>query len=352
PRPAAPRPPAPRGVSRTEPDWPADTALVRKPVREALREALTEEMARDDTVLLMGESVGEAQGTYKISQGLLDRFGGTRVLDTPVTEAGFAGLAVGAAWGGLKPVVEFMSMDFALQAMDQIVNSAAKTHYMSGGQLACPIVFRGPDGAAARVGAQHAQSFAAWLAHVPGLKVASPYCASDAKGLLKSAIRDPNPVILLENETLYGKSFEVPDLDDYTVPFGKARRWRSGDDVTLVSYGPAMEATLEAADRLAADGIAADVLDLRSLRPLDEDAVIESVTRTHRCVTIEEGWPMGAIGAHLAAVLMREAFDALDAPVAVLTGADVPMPYAEPLEAVARVTADAVVAAASRVSYA
>ena len=273
------------------------------------------------------------------------------MLDAPPCEQGLAGIGIGAAFGGLRPVVEFMSMAFALQALDQIVQSAAMTHYMSGGRLACPIVFRGPNGTAGRVGAQHAVSLAAWMAHVPGLKVAAPYSASDAKGLLKAAIRDPNPVILLESETLYGQSFDVPDLDDHVVPFGKARRWRAGDDVTLVSYGIGMVATLAAAETLAAEGIAAEVIDLRSLRPLDSAAVIDSVRRTNRCVTVEDGWPVGGIGDHLAAVLMREAFDWLDAPVLAVTGADVPMPYAEALEAAARPSAEQVVAAAKSVLY-
>jgi pyruvate dehydrogenase E1 component beta subunit len=299
----------------------------------------------------MGEEVAEYQGAYKISQGLLDEFGAKRVIDTPITEHGFAGIGVGAAFGGLRPIVEFMTFNFAMQAIDQIINSAAKTLYMSGGQLGCPIVFRGPNGAAARVAAQHSQDYAAWYAHIPGLKVVMPYAASDAKGLLKSAIRDPNPVVFLENEILYGRSFDVPEIDDFTVPIGKARIWRAGQDVTLVSFGIGMAHTLAAADTLAAEGISAEVIDLRSLRPLDTATVLASVQKTNRCVTIEEGWPVGAIGNHISAVLMQEAFDWLDAPVINVTGKDVPMPYAANLEKLALVTLDEVVAAAKKVCY-
>jgi pyruvate dehydrogenase E1 component beta subunit len=299
----------------------------------------------------MGEEVGEYQGAYKISQGLLDEFGARRVIDTPITEHGFAGLAVGAAFGGLRPIVEFMTFNFAMQAMDHIVNSAAKTLYMSGGQMGCPIVFRGPNGAAARVAAQHSQDYAAWYAQIPGLKVAMPYSAADAKGLLKTAIRDPNPVIFLENEILYGRSFEVPDLPDHTVPFGKARIWRDGTDLTIVSFGIGMSHALEAAEALAREGISAEVIDLRTLRPIDYDTVLASVRKTNRCITVEEGWPVGAIGNHLAAHIMQHAFDWLDAPVLNLTGKDVPMPYAANLEKLALITVAEIVAAAKSVCY-
>jgi len=299
----------------------------------------------------MGEEVGEYQGAYKISQGLLDEFGEKRVIDTPITEHGFAGIAVGAAFGGLRPIVEFMTFNFAMQAMDQIINSAAKTLYMSGGQMGAPMVFRGPNGAAARVGAQHSQDYAAWYAHIPGLKVAMPYSASDAKGLLKSAIRDNNPVIFLENEILYGRSFDVPDIEDFTVPFGKARVWRKGTDVTIVSFGIGMQYALEAADKLTEQGISAEVIDLRSLRPIDYDTVLASVQKTNRCVTVEEGFPVGAIGNHLSAVIMQRAFDYLDAPVINCTGKDVPMPYAANLERHALITTDEVIAAVHSVTY-
>ncbi|MBP0480982.1 pyruvate dehydrogenase complex E1 component subunit beta [Sagittula salina] len=332
-------------------DWPDGTKVKSQTVREALRDAMAEEMRANPDVFLMGEEVGEYQGAYKISQGLLDEFGSKRVIDTPITEHGFAGIGVGAAFGGLRPVVEFMTFNFAMQAIDQIINSAAKTLYMSGGQMGCPIVFRGPNGAAARVGAQHSQDYAAWYAHIPGLKVCMPYSASDAKGLLKSAIRDPNPVVFLENEILYGRSFEVPVMDDFTVPFGKARVWREGTDVTLVSFGIGMTYALDAADKLAGDGISAEVIDLRTLRPLDTATVIASVQKTNRCVTIEEGFPVGAIGNHISAVLMTEAFDYLDAPVVNLTGKDVPMPYAANLEKHALVTTAEVVQAAKQVCY-
>ncbi|MEQ5868547.1 pyruvate dehydrogenase complex E1 component subunit beta [Sagittula sp. NFXS13] len=334
-----------------EPDWPEGTETRSQTVREALRDAMAEEMRRDGDVFLMGEEVGEYQGAYKISQGLLDEFGSKRVMDTPITEHGFAGIGVGAAFGGLRPIVEFMTFNFAMQAVDQIVNSAAKTLYMSGGQMGCPIVFRGPNGAAARVGAQHSQDYAAWYAHIPGLKVCMPYSASDAKGLLKSAIRDPNPVIFLENEILYGRSFDVPIMKDFTVPFGKARIWREGTDVTLVSFGIGMTYALEAAEKLAAEGISAEVIDLRTLRPLDTATVIASVQKTNRCVTIEEGFPVASIGNHISAKLMQEAFDYLDAPVINLTGKDVPMPYAANLEKHALVTTDEVIAAVHKVTY-
>ena len=333
------------------PDWPEGTSMVTKTVREALRDAMAEEMRRDDTVLLMGEEVAEYQGAYKISQGLLDEFGPKRVVDTPITEHGFAGVGVGAAFAGLRPIVEFMTWNFAMQAIDQIINSAAKTLYMSGGQMGCPIVFRGPNGAAARVAAQHSQDYAAWYAQIPGLKVVQPYSAADAKGLLKAAIRDPNPVIVLENEILYGKSFEVPELDDFTIPLGKAKIVRKGKDVTLVSFGIGMTYTLEAAAALAEDGIEAEVIDLRTLRPMDRKTVIESVKKTSRCVTVEEGWPVCSIGNHISATLMTEAFDFLDAPVLNCTGKDVPMPYAANLEKLALTTTREVVEAARAVCY-
>ena len=343
----SPAPPA----SDTSPDWPAGTPMKTMTVREALREAMAEEMARDERVYLIGEEVGEYQGAYKISQGLLDQFGPRRVIDTPITEHGFAGIAVGSAFGGLHPIVEFMTFNFAMQAIDQIINSAAKTLYMSGGQMGCPIVFRGPNGAAARVAAQHSQDYAAWYAQIPGLKVVQPWSAADAKGLLKTAIRDPNPVIFLENEIMYGRSFEVPDMEDFTIPFGKAKIWREGTDVTLVSFGIGMNHTMEAADKLAAEGISAEVIDLRTLRPMDTATVIRSVMKTNRCVTVEEGWPVCSIGNHISAVLMQEAFDWLDAPVINCTGKDVPMPYAANLEKLALVTSDEVVAAVKKVTY-
>ncbi|MDA7430296.1 pyruvate dehydrogenase complex E1 component subunit beta [Primorskyibacter aestuariivivens] len=344
---AAPAAPAPD----REQDWPEGTELTQQTVREALRDAMAEEMRADDSVYLMGEEVAEYQGAYKISQGLLDEFGGKRVIDTPITEHGFTGIAVGAAFGGLRPIVEFMTFNFAMQAIDQIINSAAKTLYMSGGQMGAPMVFRGPNGAAARVGAQHSQDYAAWYAHIPGLKVVMPYSASDAKGLLKSAIRDPNPVIFLENEILYGKSFDVPKLDDYTVPFGKARIWREGEDVTIVSFGIGMTYALEAAEKLAEEGISAEVIDLRTLRPMDTDAIISSVQKTNRCVTVEEGFPVGSIGNHISAVLMEQAFDYLDAPVINCTGKDVPMPYAANLEKLALTSTAEVIEAVKKVTY-
>ncbi|MGH1356076.1 MAG: pyruvate dehydrogenase complex E1 component subunit beta [Thalassovita sp.] len=333
------------------PDWPEGTPMKQQTVREALRDAMAEEMTGDESVYLMGEEVAEYQGAYKISQGLLDQFGSKRVIDTPITEHGFAGIAVGSAFAGLRPIVEFMTFNFAMQAIDHIINSAAKTLYMSGGQMGCPIVFRGPNGAAARVGAQHSQDYSAWYAQIPGLKVVAPYSASDAKGLLKTAIRDPNPVIFLENEILYGRSFDVPDMDDFTVPFGKARVWREGTDVTLVSFGIGMQYALEAADKLAEDGISAEVIDLRTLRPIDYDTVLASVMKTNRCVTIEEGFPVASIGNHLSATIMERAFDYLDAPVINCTGKDVPMPYAANLERHALITTDEVIAAVKQVTY-
>ena len=333
------------------PDWPEGTETKKQTVRDALNTAMAEEMRRDGDVFIMGEEVAEYQGAYKITQGLLDEFGAKRVIDTPITEHGFAGIGVGAAFGGLRPIVEFMTWNFAMQAIDQIINSAAKTLYMSGGQMGCPIVFRGPNGAAARVGAQHSQDFAAWYAQIPGLKVVQPYSASDAKGLLKSAIRDPNPVVFLENEILYGRSFDVPVLDDFTVPFGKARIWREGSDVTIVSFGIGMTYALEAAEKLAEGGIEAEVIDLRTLRPLDYDTVLASVMKTNRCVTVEEGWPVGAIGNHLSAVIMERAFDYLDAPVLSCTGKDVPMPYAANLEKLALTSTQEVIETVRKVTY-
>ncbi|HAQ47088.1 MAG TPA: pyruvate dehydrogenase complex E1 component subunit beta, partial [Rhodobacter sp.] len=333
------------------PDWPEGTPMKSMTVREALREAMAEEMRANPNVFLMGEEVGEYQGAYKISQGLLDEFGEKRVIDTPITEHGFTGIAVGAAMAGLNPIVEFMTFNFAMQAIDHIINSAAKTLYMSGGQMGCPIVFRGANGAAARVGAQHSQDYAAWYAQVPGLKVIMPYSAADAKGLLKQAIRDPNPVIFLENEILYGRSFDVPVLDNFTIPFGKAKIWREGKDVTLVSFGIGMGYALEAADKLAAEGISAEVIDLRTLRPIDYETVLASVRKTNRCVTVEEGWPVSSIGNHLSATIMERAFDYLDAPVINCTGKDVPMPYAANLEKLALLTSDEVVAVVKSVCY-
>lgn len=333
------------------PDWPEGTSLKQQTVREALRDGMSEEMRRDGDVFLIGEEVAEYQGAYKISQGMLDEFGSKRVIDTPITEHGFAGIATGAAFGGLRPIVEFMTFNFAMQAIDHIINSAAKTLYMSGGQMGAPMVFRGPNGAAARVGAQHSQDYAAWYMQVPGLKVAMPYSASDYKGLMKTAIRDQNPVIFLENEILYGRSFDVPEIDDYTVPFGKARIWREGDDVTIVSFGIGMTYALEAADQLAEEGIMAEVIDLRTLRPMDTPAIIKSVMKTNRLVTVEEGWPQGCVGNYISSVVMQEAFDYLDAPVINCTGKDVPMPYAANLEKHALLTAAEVVEAVKKVTY-
>ena len=344
---AAPAAPAPD----TSPDWPEGTEMKTQTVREALRDAMAEEMRNHDEVFVMGEEVAEYQGAYKITQGLLDEFGARRVIDTPITEHGFAGIGVGAAFGGLRPIVEFMTFNFAMQAIDQILNSAAKTLYMSGGQMGCPIVFRGPNGAAARVGAQHSQCYAAWYSHIPGLKVVMPYSAADAKGLLKQAIRDPNPVIFLENEILYGRSFDVPVLDDFTVPFGKAKIWREGSDVTIVSFGIGMTYALEAAERLAEDGISAEVIDLRTIRPMDTDAILASVMKTNRLVTVEEGFPQSSVGNYITSVVMQQAFDYLDAPVINLTGKDVPMPYAANLEKLALVTTDEVVEAVRKVTY-
>jgi pyruvate dehydrogenase E1 component beta subunit len=344
----APAPAEVRGWPHTDlPEGPTKTMTVR----EALREAMAEEMRADPTVFLMGEEVGEYQGAYKISQGLLDEFGAKRVVDTPITEMGFAGIGVGASWGGLKPIVEFMTFNFSMQAMDHIVNSAAKTLYMSGGQMGSPMVFRGPNGAAARVGAQHSQDFAAWYAAIPGMRVCMPYSAADAKGLLKTAIRDPNPVVFLENEILYGRSFEVPTADDFTIPFGKASILRPGTDVTLVSFGIGCSHALAAADELAKEGISAEVINLRTLRPIDYDTVLASVMKTNRCVTVEEGFPVGSIGDHIASTIMQRAFDYLDAPVVTCTGKDVPMPYAANLEKFALITPAEVVTAVKSVCY-
>jgi pyruvate dehydrogenase E1 component beta subunit len=345
---AAPAPVAASGWPHTDlPEGPTKTMTVR----EALREAMAEEMRADPTVFLMGEEVGEYQGAYKISQGLLDEFGPRRVVDTPITEMGFAGIAVGASWGGTKPIVEFMTFNFAMQAIDHILNSAAKTLYMSGGQMGSPMVFRGPNGAAARVGAQHSQDYAAWYAAIPGLRVCMPYSAADAKGLLKSAIRDPNPVVFLENEIMYGRSFEVPTDPNFVVPFGKASIMRSGSDVTIVSFGIGVAHALAAAETLAGEGISAEVINLRTLRPIDYDTVLASVMKTNRCVTVEEGFPVGSIGDHIASTVMQRAFDYLDAPVVTCTGKDVPMPYAANLEKFALITPAEVVTAVKSVCY-
>ncbi len=338
--PVAPQQSAPPKAAplAAESEWSGKTVTVT--VREALRDAMAEEMRRDPLVFLMGEEVAQYQGAYKVSQGLLEEFGDRRVIDTPITEMGFAGLGVGAAFGGLHPIIEFMTFNFSMQAIDQVINSAAKTRYMSGGQMHSPIVFRGPNGAASRVGAQHSQCYASWYAHCPGLKVVSPYSASDAKGLLKSAIRDPNPVVFLENELLYGHSFEVPDTDDWLVPIGKAKILRSGSDVTITAFSRMCEIALQAAEQLAGEGIEAEVIDLRTLRPLDLDTIVTSVRKTNRLVSLEEGWPVAGIGSELAAIAMEKLFDDLDAPVVRVTGEDVPMPYAANLEALALPTAE------------
>jgi pyruvate dehydrogenase E1 component beta subunit len=333
------------------PDWPADVETKPTTVREALRDAMAEEMRRDEDVFLMGEEVAEYQGAYKISQGLLDEFGAKRVIDTPITEHGFTGIATGAAFGGLRPIVEFMTFNFAMQAIDHIINSAAKTLYMSGGQMGAPMVFRGANGAAARVGAQHSQCYAAWYMQVPGLKVVMPYSAADAKGLLKTAIRDPNPVIFLENELMYGKQFDVPVMDDFTIPLGKAKIERSGDDVTIVTFSIGVTYALAAAEKLAEEGISAEVINLRSIRPMDTETILASVRKTNRCVTVEEGWPQGSVGGYICNVIMQQAFDHLDAPVINCTGKDVPMPYAANLEKHALLTVDEVVDACKQVTY-
>jgi pyruvate dehydrogenase E1 component beta subunit len=340
---------APPMPDDTESDFYKSTKV--QTVREALRDAMAEEMRRDETVFLMGEEVAQYQGAYKVSQGILDEFGERRVIDTPITEHGFAGLGVGAAFAGLRPIIEFMTFNFAMQAIDQLINSASKTLYMSGGQMGAPIVFRGPNGAAARVAAQHSQCYASWYGHCPGLKVVAPYAAGCAKGLLKSAIRDPNPVIFLENEILYGQSFDVPEDEDFTVPVGKAKVWRAGSDVTIVAFSLMVGKSLEAAETLAADGIDAEVVDLRTIRPMDTYTVIESVKKTNRVVTVEEGWPFAGIGSEVAAVVTEQAFDYLDAPVARVTGEDVPMPYAANLEHLAIPQPEKIVAAAKAVCY-
>ncbi|TSJ61485.1 pyruvate dehydrogenase complex E1 component subunit beta [Starkeya sp. 3C] len=334
-----------------EPDVPEGTEFVNQTMREALRDAMAEEMRRDGDVFVMGEEVAEYQGAYKITQGLLQEFGARRVIDTPITEHGFAGVGVGAAMAGLKPIVEFMTFNFAMQAIDQIINSAAKTHYMSGGQIGCSIVFRGPNGAAARVAAQHSQDYSAWYSHIPGLKVVAPYTAADAKGLLKSAIRDPNPIIFLENEILYGHASPVPKLDDYTVPIGKAKIARPGKDVTLVAWSIGMNYALKAAEELSKLGIEAEVIDLRTIRPLDIETIIASVQKTGRCVTVEEGWPQSGVGSEIVAQLVEKAFDYLDAPVLRVTGKDVPMPYAANLEKLALPSVQDVIDAARAVTY-
>ncbi len=350
--PAAPAPSPPAATPQAaEPDIPEGTEMVTMTVREALRDAMAEEMRRDETVFVIGEEVAEYQGAYKVTQGLLQEFGDRRVIDTPITEHGFAGLGVGAGLAGLKPIVEFMTWNFAMQAMDQIINSAAKTLYMSGGQMGCSIVFRGPNGPAARVAAQHSQDYSPWFSHVPGLTVIAPYTAADAKGLLKAAIRYPNPVIFLENEILYGHSFPVPKLDDFVLPIGKAKIARAGGDVTIVAWSMGMSYALKAADELAKENIAAEVIDLRTIRPMDTETVIASVKKTGRIVTVEEGWQQSGVGAEVAARVMEHAFDYLDAPVARVSGKDVPMPYAANLEKLALPSVAEVVAAAKAVCY-
>jgi pyruvate dehydrogenase E1 component beta subunit len=347
--PAAPG--APHAAAEPDPEVPEGTEMVTMTIRDALRDAMAEEMRRDPDVFIMGEEVAEYQGAYKVTQGLLQEFGARRVIDTPITEHGFAGVGVGAAMSGLKPIVEFMTFNFAMQAIDQIINSAAKTLYMSGGQMGCSIVFRGPNGAASRVAAQHSQDYSAWYSQIPGLKVVAPFSAADYKGLLKAAIRDPNPVIFLENEMLYGHSGPVPKLDDYVIPIGKARIVRSGGHVTLISWSNGMSYALKAADELAGEGIEAEVIDLRTLRPLDTDTLIASVKKTGRAVTVEEGWQQSGVGAEIAARIMEHAFDYLDAPVARVSGKDVPMPYAANLEKLALPSVADVVAAAKAVCY-
>ena len=338
-------------ATRDDPEVPEGTPLVTLTVREALRDAMAEEMRRDERVFVMGEEVAEYQGAYKVTQNLLQEFGARRVVDTPITEYGFAGLGTGAAMGGLRPIVEFMTFNFAMQAIDHIINSAAKTNYMSGGQMRCPIVFRGPNGAASRVGAQHSQNYAPWYASVPGLVVIAPYDSSDAKGLLKAAIRSEDPVVFLENELLYGQSFDVPQIEDYVLPIGKARTMREGKDVTLVSYSIGVGVALEAAETLAGEGIAAEVIDLRTLRPLDTEAVLKSLSKTNRMVVVEEGWPTCSIASEIIALCMEQGFDDLDAPVGRVTNVDVPLPYAANLEKLALIKADDVVKAAKAVLY-
>ena len=344
--------PIPQAITaQDDPDIPAGTQMVPTTVREALRDAMAEEMRADEDVFIMGEEVAEYQGAYKITQGLLDEFGARRVVDTPITEHGFAGIGVGAAMAGLKPIIEFMTFNFAMQAMDQIVNSAAKTLYMSGGQMGAPMVFRGANGAAARVAAQHSQCFAAWFSQIPGLKVISPYGAADAKGLLKAAIRDPNPIIFLENEILYGQTFDVPQIDDFVLPIGKARIHKQGNDATIVSFSIGMTYAIEAAERLSAEGIDCEIIDLRTIRPMDMETILTSVRKTGRLVTVEEGFPQSSVGSHIASQVMQQAFDWLDAPIITISGKDVPMPYAANLEKLALPSVDEVVAAVKQVSY-
>ncbi len=349
PKSAAATPPQPAALP--EPDVPEGTEMVTMTMREALRDAMAEEMRRDPDVFVMGEEVAEYQGAYKVTQGLLQEFGKDRVIDTPITEHGFAGLGIGAALAGLKPVVEFMTYNFAMQAMDQLINSAAKTLYMSGGQMGCAIVFRGPNGAAARVAAQHSQDYSAWYSHIPGLTVIAPFTAADAKGLLKSAIRYPNPVMFLENEILYGHSSPVPQLDDYTVPIGKAKIARPGEHVTLVAWSMGMTYALKAAEELEKEGLSAEVIDLRTLRPMDTATIVQSIKKTSRCVVVEEGWPQSGVGAEISARIMENAFDWLDAPVVRVSGKDVPMPYAANLEKLALPSVAEVVEAAKGVAY-
>jgi pyruvate dehydrogenase E1 component beta subunit len=334
---------------QAEPEWTGPT--VNMTVREALRDAMAEEMRRDKSVFLMGEEVAEYQGAYKVSQGLLDEFGAARVIDTPITEHGFAGLGVGAALAGLRPIVEFMTFNFAMQAIDHIINSAAKTLYMSGGQMGCPIVFRGPNGIASRVAAQHSQCYASWYGHVPGLKVVAPYFAADCKGLLKSAIRDPNPVIFLEHELVYGQTHPVPQAEDWTVPIGKARIVRPGRHVTVIAFSRMVQLALEAAETLAGEGIEAEVIDLRTIRPLDVETLVASIRKTNRVVSLEEGWPFAGIGAEIAATVMEHAFDWLDAPLVRVHGVDVPLPYAANLERLAVPQPEQIVAAVKQVAY-
>src|SRR6478609_93974 len=344
-------PSAPAAVAEPDPEVPAGTEMVTQTIREALRDAMAEEMRRDPDVFIMGEEVAEYQGAYKVTQGLLQEFGAKRVIDTPITEHGFAGIGVGAAMSGLKPIVEFMTFNFAMQAIDQIINSAAKTLYMSGGQMGCSIVFRGPSGAAARVAAQHSQCYSAWYSQIPGLKVVMPYTASDAKGLLKAAIRDPNPVVFLENEILYGQHFDVPKMDDFVLPIGKARIHRQGKDVTVVSFGIGMTYAVKAEAELRGMGVDAEIIDLRTIRPLDFDTIIASVKKTNRLVVVEEGYPQNSVGTEIATRVMQQAFDYLDAPVLTIAGKDVPMPYAANLEKLALPNVDEVVQAVKTVCY-
>ncbi|MDC0886394.1 pyruvate dehydrogenase complex E1 component subunit beta [Altererythrobacter sp.] len=345
-------PDKPARKPQQDPEIPAGTNMATVSVREALRDAMAEEMRRDERVFVMGEEVAEYQGAYKVTQGLLDEFGSKRVIDTPITEYGFAGIGTGAAMGGLRPIVEFMTFNFAMQAIDHIVNSAAKTNYMSGGQMRCPVVFRGPNGAASRVGAQHSQNYGPWYASVPGLIVIAPYDASDAKGLMKAAIRCEDPVVFLENELVYGRSFELPELDDHVLPIGKARIMREGSDVTIVSYSIAVGWSLEAAQKLADEGIDAEVIDLRTLRPLDKEAVLTSLAKTNRVIVVEEGWPTCSIASEIISICMEEGFDDLDAPVLRVTNEDVPLPYAANLEKLAIVDVSQIVKAAKKVCYA